>query len=147
MYRQYEAGTITVPISQTGNLKAQVSNVSCPRIHVLSCFRLFVAPWTVATSVLCPWNSPSKNTEVGCHFILQGIFLTQGWNPCLLASPALAGEFFTSSVTWESGRTRNGIRVPDPKAWTLTAVLYLFLPYNVRIFQTSRKCDFFFWTA
>ena len=23
----------------------------------------------------------SKNTEVGCHFLLQGIFLTQGLNP------------------------------------------------------------------
>ena len=32
----------------------------------------------------CPWNSLSKNTGVGCHFLLQGIFLTQGSNPCLL---------------------------------------------------------------
>ena len=31
-----------------------------------------------------PANSPSKNTEVGCHFLLQGIFLSQGSNPCLL---------------------------------------------------------------
>ena len=27
---------------------------------------------------------PGKNTEVGCHFILQGIFLTQGLNPQFL---------------------------------------------------------------
>ena len=27
---------------------------------------------------------PGKNTEVGCHFLLQGIFLNQGSNPCLL---------------------------------------------------------------
>ena len=27
---------------------------------------------------------PSKNTRVGCHFLLQSIFLTQGLNPCLL---------------------------------------------------------------
>ena len=33
---------------------------------------------------LCPWNFPGKNTEVGCHFLLQGIFLTQGSNPSLL---------------------------------------------------------------
>ena len=26
----------------------------------------------------------SKNTRVGCHFLLQGIFPTQGSNPCLL---------------------------------------------------------------
>ena len=31
----------------------------------------------------CPWNSPGKNTGVGCYFLLQGIFLTQGWNPGL----------------------------------------------------------------
>ena len=33
---------------------------------------------------LCTWDSPGKNTGVGCHFLLQGIFLTWGWNPCLL---------------------------------------------------------------
>ena len=33
--------------------------------------------------LLCPWNSPGKNTEVG-HALLQGIFLTQGSNPALL---------------------------------------------------------------
>ena len=31
-----------------------------------------------------PWDSPSKNTGVGCHALLQGIFPTQGSNPCLL---------------------------------------------------------------
>ena len=36
------------------------------------------------TRLLCPWNSPGKNTGVGCHFILQGIFPTQGLNSRLL---------------------------------------------------------------
>ena len=36
------------------------------------------------TRLLCPWNSPGKNTGVGCHFLFQGIFLTQGWNLRLL---------------------------------------------------------------
>ena len=31
-----------------------------------------------------PWDYPGKNTGVGCHFLLQGIFLTQGSDPCLL---------------------------------------------------------------
>ena len=30
-----------------------------------------------------PWNFPGKSTRVGCHFLLQGIFLTQGLNPGL----------------------------------------------------------------
>ena len=28
--------------------------------------------------LLCPWDIPGKNTGVGCHGLLQGIFLTQG---------------------------------------------------------------------
>ena len=35
-------------------------------------------------SLLCPWDFPSNNTEVGCHFLLQGIFPTQGLNLRLL---------------------------------------------------------------
>ena len=31
-----------------------------------------------------PRNSPGKNTGVVCHFLLQGIFPTQGSNLCLL---------------------------------------------------------------
>ena len=34
--------------------------------------------------LLCPWNSAGKNTGVGCHFLFQGIFPTQGSNLCLL---------------------------------------------------------------
>ena len=33
---------------------------------------------------LCPWNSPGNNTEVGCYFLFQGIFPTQGLDQCLL---------------------------------------------------------------
>ena len=36
------------------------------------------------TRILCPWDSPGKNTEEVCHFLLQGIFLTQRPNPHLL---------------------------------------------------------------
>ena len=34
--------------------------------------------------LLYPWDSPGKSTVVGCHFLLQGIFRTQGLNPGLL---------------------------------------------------------------
>ena len=36
---------------------------------------------------LCPWDFPGKNTGVGCHFLLQGIFLTQGSNSGVLHWP------------------------------------------------------------
>ena len=32
------------------------------------------------TRLLCSWGSPGKNTGVGCHTLLQGIFQTQGLN-------------------------------------------------------------------
>ena len=41
-----------------------------------------------------PWDFPSKNTKVSCHFLLQGIFLTQGSKLPLL--PLLHCRFFTN---------------------------------------------------
>ena len=32
-------------------------------------------------SPICPWDFPGKNTGVGCHFLLQGIFPNQELNP------------------------------------------------------------------
>ena len=57
---------------------------------------LFATLWTVAGRLLCLWDFPGKNIGVGCNFLLQGIFPTQGANPPLLpVSSALEGGFFT----------------------------------------------------
>ena len=49
------------------------------------CVQVFTTPWTVEPArLLCPWNFLGNNTGGGCHFLLQGIFLTQGLNPHLL---------------------------------------------------------------
>ena len=37
-----------------------------------------------AAKILFPWDFSGKNTGAGCHFLLQGIFPTQGSNPHLL---------------------------------------------------------------
>ena len=52
-------------------------------VKLLSRVRLFATPWTVAHQALSPWDSPGKNTGVGCHCLLGGIFPTQGSNPGL----------------------------------------------------------------
>ena len=44
--------------------------------------QLFVTLWTITCQASL--SSPGKNTEVGCHTLLQGIFLTQGSNSHLL---------------------------------------------------------------
>ena len=53
-------------------------------VCVLSRLQLFETPWTTALQAPRPWNSPGKNTGVGCHSLLQRIFPTQGSHLCLL---------------------------------------------------------------
>ena len=49
-----------------------------------SCVKLFVTyGGGCQDRILCPWDSPGKNTGVGCSAFLQGIFLTQELNPLL----------------------------------------------------------------
>ena len=53
-------------------------------VKLLSRARLFATPRIVAcTKLLRPWDFQGKSTGVGCHFLLQGIFPTQGLNPGL----------------------------------------------------------------
>ena len=62
------------------SLKTSTSLVSIYCVLVTqSC--LFAIPWTIQlASLLCPRDSPAKNTGVGCHALLQGIFPTQRSN-------------------------------------------------------------------
>ena len=46
--------------------------------------------WTVASQAPLPWDFSGKNTRVGCHSLLQGVFLTQGSNLGLLNCKQLA---------------------------------------------------------
>ena len=47
--------------------------------------------------LLHPWDFPGKYTGVGCHGLLQGISLTQGWNPCLL----IGRRILYHGASWE----------------------------------------------
>ena len=65
-------------------------------VCVLSCVRLFGTPWIVAHQAPLSRNFPGKKTGEGCHF-LPAHLPDPGIEPI---SPALAGEFFTPSATW-----------------------------------------------
>ena len=60
-----------------------VQKFSCCFLVTKSCPTL-ATPLTVPARLLCSWDFPGKNTGVGCHFLLQGLFQTQGSSPCLL---------------------------------------------------------------
>ena len=53
-----------------------------PKVKVksLNRVRLFATHGLSPTRLLCPWDFPGKSTRVGCHFLLQRIFPTQGLN-------------------------------------------------------------------
>ena len=56
------------------------------------------------TRLLCPWDSPGKNSGVGCHALLQRTFLTQGLNLRLSPLHLLHWQegSFTPSIMWEA---------------------------------------------
>ena len=66
------------PLGWNGWISLQAKSLPS---HVL----LFAIHWLLPTRLLRPWNFPGKSTGVGCHFLLQGIFLTQVSNPCPLS--------------------------------------------------------------
>ena len=53
------------------------------KVKSLNRVRLFVTHGLQPARLLCPWDFPGNNTGVGCHFLLQGVFPTQGSNPGL----------------------------------------------------------------
>ena len=55
----------------------------------------FLQPYGLQlTRLLSPWNFAGKNTRVGCHFLFQEIFLTQGSNSYLLSLLHWQVEFY-----------------------------------------------------
>ena len=56
--------------------------------------------------LLCPWDSPDKNTRVGSHSLLQEIFLTQASNLRLLhwQADSLPLSHWGSAYVYHSGK-------------------------------------------
>ena len=69
---------------------------------VLSCVRLFVAPWIVALQAHLSMEFSRQQYWSGLPFPPPEDLPNPGIEPVSLASPALADKFFTTSTTWES---------------------------------------------
>ena len=82
-------------------------------VQSLSRVQLFATPWTVATRLLCPWDSPGKNTGVGCHVLLQGIFWTwqEYWSGLPCPSP---GDLLDPGIEPESPALQADSLPPEP---------------------------------
>ena len=114
-----------------------MSIILCTPSH-FSHIQLFVTLWTVTLPrFLCPWDSPGKNTGSGLPFPTPGALSNPGIKPVSLTSPALAGEFFSTSTTSEAYRGPNpfskakvfsiSFDKPVDKFYKLS--VYIFVPY------------------
>ena len=91
--------TVRAVPGQTTSFLVSV-RVYCHFSHV----RLFAIPWTVAHQAPGSMGFSRQESRSGLPCPPPRVFPTQGLNPHLFTSPALAGEFFTSSTTWEALR-------------------------------------------
>ena len=62
------------------------------------------------SSLLCPWDFPGKNTVVGCHFLLQEIFPTQGSN---------LGLPHCRQILYHLSQIRKKYQIPQPHHYRL----------------------------
>ena len=85
------------------------------------CLTLCYGP--LSTKLLCPWDFPGKNTGVGCHALLQGIFPTQGLNLHLLCL-----------VHWEVG----SLPLAPPGKPNLFYTLLIKIDYNSEILNAKK---------
>ena len=89
-----------------------LSRVVCVCVHVRACAKLLQSSPTLCdpmdkqpARLPCSWNSPGKDTGMGSHALLQGIFPTQGLNPhllCLLhlVPPGVSNHSLTLLYIW-----------------------------------------------
>ena len=80
----YKIGGGRLPPHLKKNHRHKIRHVKVRVLVAQSCLTLLQHHGLLPARLLCPWDSPGKNTGVGCHFLLQGNFSTQGWNPALL---------------------------------------------------------------
>ena len=81
----------------------------------------------VAPRVLSPWDSPGKNTGVGSHFLLQGIFPTQGSNP---------GPLHCRRILYHLSTQLLINTVPNSLLLSGNACLYITLALQLRTFPS-----------
>ena len=90
---------------------------------MLACFshvRLWGTLQTLVSRLLCPWASPGKNTGVGCHVLLEGIFPTQGLNLGLLhCRQILYNLSFTTLASMVAQTVKNLPAMPETQIQSL----------------------------
>ena len=127
-------------------LHGSVVNCCCFLVHKL-CPTLLWPHGLYTISLLCSWDFPGKNTKVGCHFLLHGIFPTQGSNPCTCIDRWILYHWATRLGLWNTythththTHTHNGILLSHKKEWN--HLIYCFK--NAHLFTEIVTAGFLF---
>ena len=116
---------------------------------MLSCFsrvRLYATLWTAAPRLLCPQDSPGKNTRVGCHFLLQQL-LSCFSRVRLCATPQTATHQAPPSLGFSRQEHWSGLPFPSPDIKAIYLAFYsISLNQNtlISIYQTRTAVCFSF---
>ena len=100
------------------------------------------SPWLEPARLPCPWNFPGKNTGVGCHSLLQGIFQTQGSNPGLLIATR---EAPIPNINPPQFRTKCPLQLWGLKTFPMTATFLQMLGARSRLSPATptNACAFY----
>ena len=116
------------------NVNETVTHMGCCCLVAKSCLTLLWPHGQEPARLLHPWDFPGKNTEMGCHFLLQRIFLTQRlklslwhWFPWWLSgkeSACLSGD--SDSIP----RLKKGLSSLEKEMATHSSILTWNIPWT-----------------
>ena len=90
-------------------------NLSASAKSLQSCPTLRPHRWQL-TRLLCAWDSPGKNTGVGCHFLLQCMKVKSLSRVRLLATPWIAAYQAPPSMGFSKQEYWSGVPLPSPSS-------------------------------
>ena len=131
------------------------TSLSWPLLTLLlshfSCVRPCVTHRQQPTRLPRPWDSPGKNTGVGCHFLLQCIKVKVKSLSCvrLLATPWTAAHQAPPSMGFSRQEYWNGVPLPSPLPWWVSgkesacnvSIIFNFLNKVYRKNNLKKKCS------
>ena len=153
--------TILISASDSASLAFHKMYLECMRAQWLSCVWLFVTLWTVAHQVHLSkvfsrqayWSGNWTTDKWSCHFLFQGLFLTQGLNPCLPYWQWILYHW----ATWED-RMYSAFKLNKqgdnyslvmllPKFWTSLWFDVHFSCFLIHIWVSQETCKVVWYTA
>ena len=97
-----------------GRLKAQVISLLLLLLSRFSRVQLCATPETQPTRLPRPWDSPGKNTGVGCHFLLQCVKVKSLSRVRLFMTPWTAAHQAPPPMGFSRQEYWSGVPLPSP---------------------------------